>query len=151
MFRFAIRSVQPFNWLAEAKRLGVPNITDLSYKEESEHQTLWILGKLSNLDKHRKLAVASWWPSIVYWGSDGRAKARWQPTMRPPWNNGDIIAYLRTQDELQSEVVHEFNVVLIDLVNEELFFESSDLVKDAEQWCQGAYFAMHMLLRQFVP
>jgi hypothetical protein len=36
-------------------------------------------------------------------------------------------------------------------VNEELFFESSDLVKDAEQWCQGAYFAMHMLLRQFVP
>ena len=88
--RNAIRSVQPFNWLAEAKRLGVPNITDLSYKEESEHETLWILGKLSNLDKHRRLAAASWWPSIVYWGSDGRTKAQWQPTMRPPWSDGDI-------------------------------------------------------------
>jgi hypothetical protein len=74
-----------------------------------------------------------------------------KPTMRPPWNDGDIIAYLRSPGELQSETVHEFNVVLVDLVNEELFFESSDLVKDAERWCQGADFAMHMLLRQFVP
>jgi hypothetical protein len=47
--------------------------------------------------------------------------------------------------------VHEFNVVLVDLVDAKLnFFESSELVKDAEHWCQSVYFAMHVLLRNFV-
>ncbi len=148
----AIRSVQPFHWLAEAKKLEVPNAKDLSYEEVSQHETLWILGKLSNLDKHWRLPVTAWRPSTVfYWGSDGESNAEWRPTKQPPWNDGDIIARMQYEGEMP-DVVHQFNVVLVDLVIEGAhFFASHDLLKDAEQWCQGVHLAMHTVLQQFVP
>jgi hypothetical protein len=90
--RDALRIVQPFHWLSEAKTLGVASAAELSYEDQSEHETLSILRKLSNLDKHRGLAATSWWPSLIYWASDGQTDAHWRPATLPPWNDGDIIA-----------------------------------------------------------
>jgi hypothetical protein len=131
--RDAIRWVQPFWWLEEAKALDVEAARDLTY--EHRVSTLAGLAHLSNVDKHRRLAVTAWWPGLVYWTSQqGNSKRLWAPgdgTLR----EGSIVGYVTGVDEGGGEVVHEFNLSLPDLApNNNRERDRTDVDKLAEAW-----------------
>lgn len=72
--RAAFRSVQPFVNLEEAHKLGVA--LDETFEEEFRWSELYRLDTLWNIDKHRRLALFAWWPSLIYWGSNGPSNRR---------------------------------------------------------------------------
>lgn len=104
----AIRSVQP---AALHDELAAQGGTDLHPRaEEVEWDSLHVLQRLSNIDKHRRLHVVTCWPDLIYWGSDEPSQRRWQ-WGQPPFVNGAILGYLiddpehpEPLPELQSDI-----------------------------------------------
>lgn len=87
----AMREVQP---AAKHDERAAESRTDFHPRaEEVEYDSLETLRRLSNIDKHRRLHVVTYWPDLVYWGSDGPSKRRWQ-WGTPPFTNGAILGYL---------------------------------------------------------
>jgi hypothetical protein len=48
---------------------------------------------MSNIDKHRRLILATWWSDLVYWGSDEPSKRKWRWGALP-FEDGDILGTL---------------------------------------------------------
>lgn len=91
--RRAIAGVQP-GWRHDhAMRLKVPDLG--TRQDDVKWDELWLLNRLSNIDKHRRLHIAAWWPDLTYWTSDDseRVSARWTYG-RPPFENGDVLGRL---------------------------------------------------------
>ena len=89
--RQAIRDVQPA-WLHdEVARRGTMELHPR--EEEVTYDLLWLLSRLSNIDKHRRLHLTAWWPDIVYWGSDEPSRRRWR-WGEPPYEDGRILGRL---------------------------------------------------------
>lgn len=89
--RQAIRDVQPA-WLHD--ELAHQGTTELRPREEEvTYDPLWLLSRLSNIDKHRRLHLTVWWPDIVYWGSDEPSHRRWR-WGEPPYEDGSILGRL---------------------------------------------------------
>jgi hypothetical protein len=69
---------------------------------------------LWNIDKHRRLTLTTWWPNLIYWGSDGPTNRRAFPgdgTLA----NESVLPYIEGADEGQSdELYNEFSLVLTD-------------------------------------
>lgn len=65
--RCALHGVQPFYWLENMKMLSVEGTNAITYEEDSRFRPLTTIGHLSNIDKHRRLTVAAWWPRLIYW------------------------------------------------------------------------------------
>jgi hypothetical protein len=90
--RQAIRDVQPA-WLHD--QVARQETMELRPREEEvAYDPLWLLSKLSNIDKHRRLHLTAWWwPDIVYWGSDepSHRRRRWG---EPPYEDGRILGRL---------------------------------------------------------
>jgi hypothetical protein len=89
--RQAIRDVQPA-WLHdEVARRGVKELHPR--QDEVTYDPLWLLSRLSNIDKHRRLHLTAWWPDIAYWGSDEPSHRRWR-WGEPPYEDGRILGRL---------------------------------------------------------
>jgi hypothetical protein len=74
--REAMGSVQPGAHHDLAVQFGA---TPSDTREEAvKWDSLWVLNRLSNIDKHRKLHVTVAWPDLVHWGSDGPSHRRWR-------------------------------------------------------------------------
>ena len=89
--RQVIRDVQPA-WLHD--QVSRHGTTELSPREEEvDYDPLWLLSRLSNIDKHRRLHLTAWWPDIVYWRSDEPSHRRWRWD-EPPYEDGRILGRL---------------------------------------------------------
>lgn len=112
--RAAFRSVQPFEYVEQAHRLGIA--LDRSLDETFRWSELHRLGALWNIDKHRRLTLMAWWPDLIYWGSNRPSNRRALPgdgTLA----NGSILLYIEGTDEGQGdELSHEFNLVVFPTV-----------------------------------
>jgi hypothetical protein len=87
----AIRRVQP---AAMHDELAAQGQTALHPRaDEVEYDNLYVLQRLSNVDKHRRLHVVTCWPDLVYWGSDEPSKRQWR-WGKPPFVDGVILGYL---------------------------------------------------------
>jgi hypothetical protein len=135
--RAALRSVQPFRIREEAINLGVEAAN--TYEEEYRWSVLHRLGRLSNIDKHRRLNVMVWWPELVYWQSNGPSNRRWLGG-DGTFTDGSILGYMVGSDAgIASKIFHEFNLVLADdLVHDAGNPNSSgeDLVAMLHRWHQ---------------
>jgi hypothetical protein len=110
----AIREVQP---AAVHDDLAAQGRTDLHKRsEELAYDLLTVLQRLSNVDKHRRLHVATFWPDLIYWGSDGSSERRWQ-WGTPPFENGAILGHLfddPKHPEPLPKLYHEIELRLTD-------------------------------------
>ncbi|MBR7825789.1 hypothetical protein KDK95_05675 [Actinospica sp. MGRD01-02] len=109
--RAALRAVQPFVNVEMLLNEGAD--MDLDYTLAFELSELHRLDVLWNIDKHRRLAVVTWWPDVFWWTSFGPTQRRLLPgdgTMM----DGSILFYVEGGDEGQGDVNHEFNLALID-------------------------------------
>jgi hypothetical protein len=114
--------------------LNAESASDRDYADEHRHTNLAALAHLSNLDKHRRLAVTAWWPGLVYWMSDGESNRRWEPG-DGTFEDGSIIGYVTGTDEGHTDVVHEFNLTLPDLPWwKDQRTDRDDVVKLAKAW-----------------
>jgi hypothetical protein len=107
----ALRAIQPFVNLEEAKKLGIAS--ERTFEEEARFSLLHRLNKMWNIDKHRRLALMAWWPDMVYWTSNGPSKRKMYPG-DGTLENRSILYYMEGADEEGSEVVNEFNLTITD-------------------------------------
>jgi hypothetical protein len=111
--REAMRGVQParvHDYLAER---GQP--THYPREEEVDHDPLYLLNKLSNIDKHRRLHLAFWWPWMASWGSDAPSRRQWR-WGRPPFVDGAILGRLSDDPEGREplpKVQHELSLSIL--------------------------------------
>jgi hypothetical protein len=92
----AIRAVQPG---ALHDYLAVQGGTDLHPREEEvAYDSLTLLNRLTKIDKHRRLHVITWWPDLIYWGSDVPASRRWR-WGQPPFEDGAVLGILINDPE----------------------------------------------------
>lgn len=90
--RRAIRDVQP-GWLHD-QIVAMGSTSAQPREEEVRWDSLTLLQRLSNVDKHRTLHLVGWWPDFIYWGgNEGDPEYRWQ-WGRPPFENGSILGTL---------------------------------------------------------
>jgi hypothetical protein len=94
--RQAIRDVQPARLHDEVARRGVKELHPR--EQEVTYDPLWLLSRLSNIDKHRRLHLTAWWPGITYWGSDEPSRRRWR-WGQPPYEDGRILGRLIDDSE----------------------------------------------------
>lgn len=87
----AIRAVQPgalHDYLAAQGGTGLH-----PREEEVAYDSLTLLSRLTKIDKHRRLHVITWWPDLIYWGSDLPTNRRWR-WGQPPFEDGAILGIL---------------------------------------------------------
>lgn len=75
------------------RRSGIEAANDLDYETLCKYSDLGELGYMSNIDKHRRLALTAWRPDMVWWGSDGESNRRWLPG-GGTFEDGSIIGYI---------------------------------------------------------
>jgi hypothetical protein len=115
--RAGLRCVQPFAFAEEAAALGIATV---NASEDARRSVLTRVNRIWNIDKHRRLAVLSWFPNLVYWSGDDEAgQLRWQPE---PWGpdsfaDGSLVGYLSrplSDEPPQVGAIHEFHLGLAD-------------------------------------
>ena len=92
----AIRRVQPGHLFDEIERERGSAPT-LDRDSEVKYDPLFLLNRLSNIDKHRRLHTTVWWPGLIYWGSD-RPTHKWI-LGSPPFVDGAILGRLLKDPE----------------------------------------------------
>jgi hypothetical protein len=150
--RRAFHGVQPFFWLENMKMISVKGAKTLSYEEDSRLRSLTSVARLSNIDKHRRLTVAAWWPSLIYWtkGKDDGGDYQWRPKGAPPWGDGEIIGYVTGTGSGTPQIVHEFDIVIIDATtHSSLDLSSRDLLAEASEWSIGVEDALRKMIREY--
>jgi hypothetical protein len=130
--RAAFRTTQPF---AIPEQAGHP----AAYAKVYHWDELRRLNKLSNLDKHRRLAVLGWAPDIMFWPSGGQTNRRWFPGGVRRLIDGAILGYMTGSDpEVGDRVDFQFNLVIEDdpvvVVNDDPTFTGYDAVWMLEGW-----------------
>lgn len=122
----AIREVQP---AALRDDLAAQGRTDLHERsEEVAHDHLAVLQRLSNIDKHRRLHVVTFWPDLIYWASDGSSRRRWQ-WGTPPFEDGAILGHLFDDPEHPEplpKLYHEIELRLLGVLRPALDCPASD-------------------------
>jgi hypothetical protein len=88
----AMRDVQP-GWLHD-QLVAMGGTPARPRADEVPWDSLTLLQRLSNVDKHRTLHLVGWWPDLVYWGSnEGDPEYRWR-WGRPPFEDGSVLGTL---------------------------------------------------------
>jgi hypothetical protein len=125
----AIRAVQPGHlYDSQESRVGA---TLLNRQREVDYDLLFLLNKLSNIDKHRRLHTAICWPSLIYWASSDPAEHKWT-WGNPPFITGAILGRLTIDPgspEPPPDLHHEFEMRL----TEPIGASNSDVAKAAGQ------------------
>ena len=150
--RYALHGVQPFYWLERMKMLSVDGTSAITYEEDSRFRPLTTIGRLSNIDKHRRLTVAAWWPSLIYWtqGEDGGGEYHWRPASAPPWSQDEIIGYMIGTGPEPEHVFHDFNLVITD-ASDHLTdrWAGLDLPDQANDWLVGVEIALRKMIGDY--
>ena len=147
--RDAMRSVQPFYWDECAVERGI--IDKTRYAENAEYDALCTLNRISNVDKHRRVAATLLlWPDLAYWGSDPERPQRWRPG-NGEFTDGAIVGYISSDIDPVPELVYEFNLALHDLVptdpHDRLMFGSADdVVGQTDAWRKVTERTMRQLI-----
>jgi hypothetical protein len=132
-----IRPVQSFYWLEEAKRSGVESASTPDYEAAYQHSALGEFSYVSNIDKHRRLALTAWRSDLLWWGSNGQSNRRWLPG-DGTFKNGSIIGYTVDNDDSDSDVMYDFKLTLPDLpAYADSGVEREDVVELAGRWAQA--------------
>lgn len=148
--RASLREGQPFRLLERYKAMDVQGADALTYEEEAKFNPLVAVNRLSNIDKHRRVAVAAWWPSMVFWSGDGGTQHQWHPNP-PPYAEGDIVGVMRGDERGPDQVVHEFELVLPEAPyhEPERYYTSGSLPDEIANWhltvnvCMGIVIAAY--------
>jgi hypothetical protein len=90
--RAAMREVQPGSLHDRVVQLD-QHLDVGDRKQEVTYDLLRLLASLNNIDKHRTLNLAVWWPDLVYWGSDDTTQHRWA-WGTPPFADGAVLGRL---------------------------------------------------------
>ena len=150
--RFALHGVQPFYRLQNMKLLGVEGANALSYVDDSRFHPLTSVARLSNIDKHRRLTVAAWWPSLIYWTTkdeEDRGEHQWRSVGSPPWDHDEIIGYM-TSTGPEPKVVHQFHLVITDATTHLMDrWARRDLPEQADEWLAGVDRALRQMIRDY--
>jgi hypothetical protein len=148
--RFALHGVQPFYWL-ERMKIFSETAKTVSYDQDSTFRPLTSVARLSNIDKHRRLTVAAWWPSLIYWttGEEDDGEYQWRPTGAPPWGDGEVIGIM-TGTGPEPKVVHQFNLVVTDAASHLTDrWAMRDLADQAADWLSGVEGALRQMIRDY--
>ena len=86
----ALRSIAPGVSFGRPAHVGVPGWT---FESEAKNDLLWTLDQLWNIDKHRRLHVAVWFPGNAWWWIDQPANHEWR-WAQPPFEAGSIVGEL---------------------------------------------------------
>jgi hypothetical protein len=109
----ALRCVQPFALQEEASTHGVDFETDphLEYITDELHR----LHTLSNVDKHRRLPLLSWYLDINYW-DDPECSWRFARHPHAAFEDKTLIGYLSTPrvEAPTAQVTFDFRLSLVD-------------------------------------
>lgn len=131
--RRVLRSVQPFYGLEYLRSLGKADGLR-SYEDDSPYHDLSTINRMSNIDKHRRLAVtALWWSDIVSWGSDGPTQRRWLPG-DGTFVDGAIVGYMVGSDGQADDVNVEFNLIVADPLSPSMWGAGDQVVATAKRW-----------------
>jgi hypothetical protein len=140
--REALRSVQPFYGLEYLKGIGAAEGRG-SYADHSPYYALSTLARMSNIDKHRRLAVTAWWPDIVSWGSNGQTNRRWLP------GDGSIVGYIVGSDETGDDVHHEFSLILADPFPPVMRGPGNEVVGTAKSWQTTVVWTLQQVISSY--
>jgi hypothetical protein len=86
----ALRSVAPGSKYHSIEIEGEPPWT---FDDSAKQDQLWKLNHLWNIDKHRHLHLAVWWPDHTLWASGEAPSHDWRPGI-PPFVDGSIVGQL---------------------------------------------------------
>jgi hypothetical protein len=150
--RGSLREAQPF-WLLElSKAKGVENAVALTYEHEAKFNGLMALNRLSNIDKHRRVNVAAWWPSLTYWMGDAASGLPdWHPNP-PPYADGQIVGVMRGAPEgPPPEAIHDFELTLPEAPYHDprRYYTSHPLADEAANWHFSVGVAMQTVIRAY--
>jgi hypothetical protein len=146
--RDAFHGVQPFYWTEQAVLLGV--VDETRYAEHAEYDPLCTLAKMSNIDKHRRIAVTLLWPECAGWGTDTGLDQRWRPG-NGVFTDGAIVGYISGDVHPAPVLEYEFNIGLEDLVPSDpeataMFGAAEDVVRQSERWRDAVERTMRHLI-----
>jgi hypothetical protein len=131
--RAALRCVQPFAPVEEAAEHGAQLISSPDF--DLKIHNLYRLHSLSVIDKHRRLPVLSWFPSLAYWSPPAvGASYRWRPAVpaESRFDDGALLGYLSDpagDAPPRVDVFHEIRLVLSDDAP-----NGTDLVTTLDRW-----------------
>jgi hypothetical protein len=110
----AFRTVQPFAFGEMAAEAGVT--LDRSEDVDLAWSTLHRLDKLWNIDKHRRLTIARWWPGMFWWGTNATESKRTAVLGDRLLADGAILLYIdgRDDDQTSDDIAFEWSLVLTD-------------------------------------
>jgi hypothetical protein len=101
---------------------------------------------MSNIDKHRRLALTAWRPDMVWWGSDGESNRRWLPG-DGTFEDGSIIGYIVGSGDNDGNVVYDVSLTLPDLpVYADRLARREDVVRIAKGWLQTTATTINQLI-----
>jgi hypothetical protein len=87
----AMRVVQPGANYDQAAQYGVQLFE--TRQEAVERDNLWLLNRLSIIDRHRRLHLTVAFPELVHWGSDEPSHYQWRWGTQP-FDDGAVLGYL---------------------------------------------------------
>jgi hypothetical protein len=147
--RSALRTGQPFYHLEQAAAHGV-SLAPNAYEDNTKFHALHDINQLSNIDKHRRLPVSMWSPSVLlYWGSNGPTQRRWTYDPVWPWNDGDVVGRM-TGPSPTPEVHQEFHLVARDR-QPPRGAPTSDLPEAAQDWLMSLELTTSQVLWDYFP
>jgi hypothetical protein len=87
----AMRIVQPGANYDQAAQYGVQLFE--TRQEAVEWDNLWLLNRLSTIDRHRRMHLAVAFPELVHWGSDEPSHLGWRWGTQP-FDDGAVLGHL---------------------------------------------------------
>jgi hypothetical protein len=123
-----------------------------SYGRGPSRPSLPAWASLRRVGKHRRFTVTAWWPSLIHWttANGDPGDNQWRQAGEPPWGDGEVIAYVTSTGPEPAQVVHKFDIVIVDATNPSAFeFASRDLLAEADDWCTGLERALRQMIGDY--
>jgi hypothetical protein len=88
-------------------------------EEDVQHDLLWTLNRLWNIDKHRRLHVVALWPDNISWATREADEYEWVPGW-PPYEDGTEVGRLLARHGAGSFVPHIMSSFELRLIEEDI-------------------------------
>lgn len=109
----ALRVHQP--WYLTERGVEGLSTQELAIVRARDVDEWWVsrLHGLNIIDKHRRLAVAAWWPDLLYWTGSSSSTRHLRPG-DGTLEDDSVLCYMVGDDPDGSDLQHEFQLVLKD-------------------------------------